>query len=588
MYMFYLQDITDLFGTDLPSEDGSFVFKEGAFLRALQNGDWILLDELNLAPQPVLEGLNACLDHRGEVYIPELGKTFRVKKETRLFACQNPLKQGGARRGLPISFLNRFTQVYVDTLTQEDLIFIIESQYPTISKDIIHRVVKFNCHIVHEINVLQSWGHVGSPWEMNLRDIQRWCDAMVNNQRSGLDLSPGKFVDMLYVNRMRTCEDKIKMARIYDDLFHPTYKRSQENPQFEITESDILFGDVNMERNIDKKYRNRKDLKSSLVVMRNQLPVLKALAQNVKMNWLSIIVGSTATGKSSVVQVLADLTGNELQVVPVTSAMDVSDLLGGFEQVDYNRNLQTIFDKIESLTIQVIRNVWLKQSKDNSSTKKLLNNVHVYKSQYGFADNIDAINNDGEKFKEKIEFLLSHCDELLVCAREDNMSSLNEIRTSLNMLINKINKDHSVNTGGKFEWVDSLLVKSMIEGSWLLLDNVNLTSAAVLDRLNGLLETNGVLSIPERGEVSEICPHQNFRIFFTMDSKYGEISRAMRNRGVEIFMLQFDDTNMNVLDRTPRMDLNALLASGGLPSMYHEICIDIHNCMSSYIQGECN
>jgi midasin len=71
-----------------------------------------VLLQLNLASQSVLEGLNACLDHRGEVFIPELGKTFHIQSDsTRLFGAQNPLRQGGARRGLPQSFLNRFTQV---------------------------------------------------------------------------------------------------------------------------------------------------------------------------------------------------------------------------------------------------------------------------------------------------------------------------------------------------------------------------------------------------------------------------------------------------------------------------------------------
>lgn len=95
-------DVSDLFGADLPVEGGKggeFAWRDGPFLQALKNGDWIVLDELNLASQSVLEGLNACLDHRGEIYIPELGKTFYVKPNTRLFACQNPLRQGGSRRG---------------------------------------------------------------------------------------------------------------------------------------------------------------------------------------------------------------------------------------------------------------------------------------------------------------------------------------------------------------------------------------------------------------------------------------------------------------------------------------------------------
>lgn len=67
---------------------------------------------MNLASQSVLEGLNAVLDHRGELYIPELGRTFIIEsKKTKLFACQNPMSEGGARKGLPKSFLNRFLQV---------------------------------------------------------------------------------------------------------------------------------------------------------------------------------------------------------------------------------------------------------------------------------------------------------------------------------------------------------------------------------------------------------------------------------------------------------------------------------------------
>ena len=61
---------------------------------------WIILDEINLASQSVLEGLNSCFDHRGEIYISELGKSFDVDRtKTKIFACQNPFKQGGGRKG---------------------------------------------------------------------------------------------------------------------------------------------------------------------------------------------------------------------------------------------------------------------------------------------------------------------------------------------------------------------------------------------------------------------------------------------------------------------------------------------------------
>ena len=87
-----------------------FAWSDGVFLSALKAGDWVLLDELNLASQSVLEGLNACLDHRATIYIPELDQTFDCPPTFRIFGAQNPLHEGGGRKGLPKSFLNRFTK----------------------------------------------------------------------------------------------------------------------------------------------------------------------------------------------------------------------------------------------------------------------------------------------------------------------------------------------------------------------------------------------------------------------------------------------------------------------------------------------
>jgi midasin len=92
----------------------------------------------------------------------------------------------------------------------------------------------------------------------------------------------------------------------------------------------------------------------------------------------------------------------------------------------------------------------------------------------------------------------------------------------------------------RFEWIDGLLVTALERGDWLVLDNANLCSSSVLDRLNSLLEPNGTLIINEHasqnGETCVIIPHPGFRIFLTMDPRNGELSRAMRNRAIELFV----------------------------------------------------
>jgi midasin len=97
-------------------------------LQAIKEGHWLLIDEMNLAQQSILEGLNAILDHRRTVYIPELNKEFTCHADFFVFACQNPSQSSGSttgRKTLPKSFLNRFIKIYLDDLTTSDFELIL-------------------------------------------------------------------------------------------------------------------------------------------------------------------------------------------------------------------------------------------------------------------------------------------------------------------------------------------------------------------------------------------------------------------------------------------------------------------------------
>ncbi|ETN84897.1 hypothetical protein NECAME_06621, partial [Necator americanus] len=73
--------------------------------------------------------------------------------------------------------------------------------------------------------------------------------------------------------------------------------------------------------------------------------------------------------------------------------------------------------------------------------------------------------------------------------------------------------------------------------------------ASVLDRLNSCLESEGRLVISERQSSFEpLEPHSNFRVFLSMDPQNGEISRAMRNRSVEMFVTSNQQWNKNPAD----------------------------------------
>ncbi|XP_044268494.1 midasin [Tribolium madens] len=580
-------DISDLFGADLPVEGGTggqFSWRDGPLLQALKQGHWILLDELNLASQSVLEGLNACLDHRGEIFIPELGKTFYVKPGTRFFACQNPLKQGGSRRGLPQSFLNRFIQVYVTSLTDKDLNLILSNQFPGIPREIIDKMLKFNSRVHDELDS-HSFGNKGSPWEFNLRDLTRWCEAMIYhfevNPSVDKKYQPESLVHLIYGDRMRTLRDKRKVSEMFKEVFGRGI--SGDAPVLYINNEEVWIGDAGLRRNKDRIDVNVISEEKSCLVLRSQLPVLRSLAYCVNLNWMSLLVGSSAAGKSTVVRVLAHIVGKTLKTLPVTSAMDTTDILGGFEQTDYSRHLEEIVRETEQLLLKIVRTMLVKGRPC----------VELLRLWEGYS-NVDGDVKIKHTMEEETKLFLRKLDELekiwtVLCGTDEchDEQSLDKLRSKALKMRMCVKNQGSLNAGGKFEWVDSVLIKCLQEGSWLLVDNVNLCSAAVLDRLNALLEPNGVLTVGERGvdekgRMVEIIPHPNFRLFLTMDPKNGEISRAMRNRGVEIYML-----NEKENEYRNTLDIKSLISREGLKNINHiDSLLHLHDFTSDLILGE--
>jgi midasin len=88
---------------------GKLVFQEVVLVKAIRNGSWIILDELNLAPSDILEALNRVLDDNRELYIPETQVLVKANFNFMLFATQNPQGLYGGRKTLSRAFKNRLS-----------------------------------------------------------------------------------------------------------------------------------------------------------------------------------------------------------------------------------------------------------------------------------------------------------------------------------------------------------------------------------------------------------------------------------------------------------------------------------------------
>ena len=164
------------------SASAAFAWVDGPLLSALKNGDWVLLDELNLAGQSVLEGLNAILDHRREVFLPELGRTVVAAPGFALFGAQNAAADGGGRRCLPRSFVSRFTRVRAEALREEDMRSVVRALHPRLPAALVSRMTAAVARLAEAavgIGGENALAGPGRPWEFNLRDLMRWCDLVV-------------------------------------------------------------------------------------------------------------------------------------------------------------------------------------------------------------------------------------------------------------------------------------------------------------------------------------------------------------------------------------------------------------------------
>ncbi|RPB13613.1 midasin, partial [Morchella conica CCBAS932] len=423
-------DLMDLFGSDVPVEggqSGEFAWRDAPFLQAMQRGHWVLLDEMNLASQSVLEGLNACLDHRGEAYISELDRTFKCHPEFCVFAAQNPHHQGGGRKGLPASFVNRFTVVYVDTLNLEDLQLIATRLYPGIPQDDVVKVITFVVLLDREVSQKRSFGSLGGPWEFNLRDTLRWLGLLSTTEGLLAFQDPSEFVDIVIKQRFRTVEDRARVDELFSQVFG--FAPAKRHLYHQLSKDHFQVGHALLPRNS----RAQPVPTQKTTLLKRNLRSLETIMTAIQQRTPIILVGPSGAGKSSIIKLLASVAGAELDEIALNSDIDTTDIVGGFEQVDISR----------------------------TST-------------------------------------------------------------------------------ARFEWVDGMLIHAIEQGKWLVLDNANLCSPSVLDRLNSLLELNGYLVVNEHsdknGEPKIVRPHANFRLFLTMDPRHGELSRAMRNRGIEVYI----------------------------------------------------
>ena len=96
-----------------------------------------------------------------------------------------------------------------------------------------------------------------------------------------------------------------------------------------------------------------------------------------------------------------------------------------------------------------------------------------------------------------------------------------------------------------FQFIEGTLIKSIKEGEWILLDEINLASESVLNRLATLIDGDYIL-LNERADIVETQRHKDFRLFLCMNPPYTSAGKKqlpwnLRSKLTEIYVPELDN-----------------------------------------------
>lgn len=163
----------------------AFTFIEGSLVKAVEKGQWVLLDEINLANAETLECLSGLLEGlHGSLNLLERGDKKPIKRHPNftLFACMNPSTDVG-KKDLPSGLRNRFTEFFVDKLTDKTDLLLLANSYleaKSMKEDKLQNLIKFYLKVRKEAELNLSDG-LGHKPHFSLRSLCRALNIASKN-----------------------------------------------------------------------------------------------------------------------------------------------------------------------------------------------------------------------------------------------------------------------------------------------------------------------------------------------------------------------------------------------------------------------
>jgi len=603
--------LDQLFGTVVPRCDNGarvFEFVPGTLTRAVRNGDWLLFDEVNLAPADVLDGLAPLLDVASEKFLIPGTEEVLDMTGIRIFAAMNPTSVGN-RSKLPRSIANLFTEVILDGYSKEELRTIIPAIFKKlVDNNTITGAQLTSVFAVHNaLRAKLAAGEIGAGGrhDVNLRDLSKLKDVLAANgdafrQHYAVYMSDPntdgagdttitsaddndirllavrKFTELVYARRFASLEDQAQVHALIE-------RGIPMQGHLAALASDTVDTDVpNVVRiasvylptgNGDVAPEELPRPLSHTPQTVQQLEILAAASQSTRP---VLIEGDTCSRKTALVRELARLAKRRLVVIPMHENLETGDLVGQWLPVRASQGLTLQWKEARNVLQSTRKRLllfvlpFLFHQHKHVPREFVASMVHISKLLQQSTDlertgNKVAVSEMLLTGLQSLETLLDGfvtqsqlrvkvqdvCKNMLTRSKQ----ARKQLQRATQLLQQAAKQSEEGNSGSMhFDFVLSQLVKAMLDGSWVLMDNINSAPPDVLERLNSVLEADPELSLYEHSDGRTISRtgkrdgvdklHPNFRIFATSNMRRigsHKLSGAMLNRVIRIWLPKLDE-----------------------------------------------
>ena len=584
----------------------TFEWQDGKIVQALRAGQWLLLDEINLASPEVLDGLARLFSMPGDsesrpLRLPS-GQDIDIPPGFHVFATMNPASIGGGRSRLPRSIGNLFASVHLEESSQEELRVILAYMFAKQLKDKSlsqpQLQALFNLHWTIKSMIEKSIvGRVGGPYEINLRDLAKVRDVLSGNSsdqkyhymvnsdsqtKSSVEdvniLSLRRFAELVYASPFHSFEDQAVVIEQINKCF-PLAVGLDGTASLDCdatvtaVEGSVRIGSIYMTQGKALHLSNALTLELTKRTVL-QLEMLAAAAQSKR---AVLLEGDTCSRKTALVQELARITRHELLMISMNEDTETSDLIGQWLPMTAEDGTPSFRKSIQDVIRDVMKSI-VRHCSD------LLGREDIKTALYEVSSSFSHFNAESRASAESLrrdEEMLSHLkhslekvgieDRVSLAFRHALCGHMRKISDVVERIEEVLKRAADSDSGISFSFVKSDFVKAIENGGWVLLDGINSAPSEVVERLNSLLEEKPMLNLYEHAEgkvlTREDGIHPEFRLFATANiyrKNSNKLSSAFLNRMVRIWLPQIDSElvqSESVID-TDLMELTKMKLGG--------------------------